>query len=318
MVDEGIVGDPENDRLQLARARILMAVGRADQAKIGLVAFCETGAGSKSVIAILSLGELHRMGGDFAAAGLEIQRAAKLSPDSAAVLRARLVWLGAQKRFDEVIELIDAYHSGRGSDKDVSLTAAGVLATAKNIEVKKKALELYNYLTTVSPDMGAAHVGLASMAYQTGDSDRAEKIYRDVLKRDPGNIKAINDLAWILQENPQQYAQALELADKGLLLSPADKNLLDTRGTILSKFPARLTAAKADFSKLVERTSPGSAPRARALLQLGRIYARLKDFDMAQGSLKEAVEIDRKIGVFTTKQRSEIERLLDKKYQEKG
>ena len=310
LVNDGVRSDPTDDRLQLARARILMATGQTDSALADLIGFCKTDAGSKSVIAMLSLGELYRLKGDYVASGVQIERAAKLAPGDSSVIRARMVWLGAQKRFDEVSELIDAYHVNEAGDKDVILTAAGILAIAQDIEAKRKALELYYHLTTIAPNLRAAHVGLASMAYQTGDPERAEKIYRDVLNQDPGNIKVINDLAWILQEHRQQYEEALELADKGLLLAPHDKNLLDTRGTILSRIPGRLTDAKKDFASLVELTADGSDARARALLQFARICVQLKDVDEAQGSLKEAVEIDRKNGVFTTKQRSEIERIL--------
>jgi len=119
-------------------------------------------------------------------------------------------------------------------------------------------------------------------------------------------VRVLNDLAWILQEHDKDYEAALELANKGLRVAPEDLHLLDTRGVILSKMIGRLTDAKTDFEDLVRLSPSDSVRRAKALLQLGRICAKLNDLEEARKHLEKALEIDQEISVFTAEERSEI------------
>ena len=112
------------------------------------------------------------------------------------------------------------------------------------------------------------------------------------------DARALNDLAWILQEHDQHYDAALELANKGLSVAAGDShlvnNLMDTRGTILANLPQRLADAKNDFQKLVDVSPDDTREKAKALLQLGRVCARLNDLAQAKQHLQKALEIDRK------------------------
>jgi len=157
-----------------------------------------------------------------------------------------------------------------------------------------------------------ARLGLASSLYQTGNAERAEKIYQELLEQYPNNIQILNDLAWILQEHYQRYADALELADRAITLAPDNLYVLDTRGTILSNLPDRLDDARNDFERLVELSTSDTREQAKALLQLGRICAKLNDLVQAKQHLKNALEIDRKIDVFTPDERSDITRILQR------
>jgi tetratricopeptide (TPR) repeat protein len=153
-------------------------------------------------------------------------------------------------------------------------------------------------------------VGLASTLYQTGDAERAKEIYQELLKQHPNDIRVLNDMAWVLQEHDRSYDAALEMANKGLSLAPDDLHLLDTRGTILASMADRLADARSDFRKLVELSPPDSDRKAKALLQLGRVCAKLNDATEAGQRLQEAMTIDRKINVFTPDERSEITRIV--------
>jgi tetratricopeptide (TPR) repeat protein len=129
----------------------------------------------------------------------------------------------------------------------------------------------------------------------------------------PNNIQALNDLAWILQEHDKRYDDALELANRGLRTSSDEKDrlhLLDTRGTILSNMPGRLDDARKDFITLVGALPDDTSQKAKALLMLGRICAKLNDLVQAKQYMNNALEIDRKINVLTADERSEITRIL--------
>ena len=72
----------------------------------------------------------------------------------------------------------------------------------------------------------------------------------------------------------------------------------------------RLEDASKDFEKLVELSSPDTQQKARALLKLGRIYIKLGNTASAKQSLENALEIDRKIDVFTPAERAEIKSII--------
>jgi len=52
--------------------------------------------------------------------------------------------------------------------------------------------------------------------------------------------------------------------------------------------------------------------RAKALLQLGRIYAKFGDFAQAKEHLENASDIDREVEVFSDAERSEIAELIQR------
>ena len=68
--------------------------------------------------------------------------------------------------------------------------------------------------------------------------------------------------------------------------------------------------ARKDFERLVELSSSDTPQQAKALLQLGRICAKLNDLVQAKHHLNKALEIDRKIDMFTPDERSEITRVI--------
>jgi tetratricopeptide (TPR) repeat protein len=191
------------------------------------------------------------------------------------------------------------------------VAAATILASLDSIKLKQEGLKLFEQAANLDPTLLSARLGLASTLLQTGNTQQAKKAYQKVLDDYPNNIQALNDLAWILQEQDQSYDAALELANRGLILSPDEMHLLDTRGTILSNMPDRLDDARKDFTKLVQLTPPDSRKKANALFKLGRICAKLNDLNQARQHLKDALEIDGKINVFTPDERSEITKILE-------
>jgi tetratricopeptide (TPR) repeat protein len=215
----------------------------------------------------------------------------------------------SQKRLEELANISSAYLSAKEQDPATVLRAASTLLSLDSMDLKKEAVRLFEHAATLAPTSLDARLGLASSLYQTGDAEGAEKNYRQLLEQHPDDIRALNDLAWILQEHDQRYADALELANKGLRLAPGDLHLLDTRGTILSNMPDQLADARSDFEELVRLSSSDVRRQAKALLQLGRVCARLNDFVQAKQHLENAMDIDKKNHVFTPNEQSEISEL---------
>ena len=235
LVETAIAKIPTNDQLQLTRARILHNLQDDRTAIASLEAYCMTEKGRLSVPALLGLAELYRIRGDMTASDEKLQQAEKLAPDSSEVLIARLAWLGAQGDVAKIMKLVSARRAKKPTDVRVIVAAAWILTSLGSEQSLKKALELYDYALRSAPHSRAARLGVASVAYRMGDVDRAERIYRKVLRENPNDLQSLNDLALILAHHHHDYQAALQLANRGLKLAPNNRYLLDTRGGILMK-----------------------------------------------------------------------------------
>jgi len=285
LIESAVDRNPTSEPLLLLRARFLVALEEPETAIPELEAYCQTPQGGSSVTVLVTLADLYRLSGDMDRSKEKIEQAERLAPDSQTVVHARFLWLMAQNRFGELAGISSAYLSAKGQNPAIVLTAASMLGAADSMELKKEA---------------------AITLYQTGDAERAKGIYRELRQQYPGNVRVLNDLAWILQEHDKDDEVALELANRGLRLEPENLHLLDTRGVILSKMTGRFADAKTDFEDLVRLSAPDSQRRAKALLQLGRICVKLGNLEEAREHLEKALEIDRAVNAFTAEERSEI------------
>ncbi len=310
IVDGALRKRPENERLQVLMTRVLAARDLKDAAATRLDAYIQTPAGRSSTTAVLALATLYRTQGEIVKAGQMIDRAAELAPASTAVLRERLLWLGAQKKFDDIVAQTTVYRTRQDRDTDVMLTAASILTASSAAPAHlKEAAALYDQVIADFPQRMDARIGRAQVAYRAGDLDQAERIYRGVLESDSKNVQVLNDLAWILADARHDYKAALDLADKGVALAPDNIYLRDTRGVILMNLPNRLKDARTDFQKQVDLAA-NPPRRAKALVQLGRVCAKLGDLAQAKIVCGEALKIDAEAGVLSPQERAEMNQIL--------
>jgi tetratricopeptide (TPR) repeat protein len=261
----------------------------------------------------VTLADLHRLNGDLVKTQQRIEQAELIDPNNQLVIHARLLLLVAQNRFDEILGISSAFLSAKVQDPETLVTAASTLASMDSKALKQEGLKLFEQAVIISPKLLNARLGLASISYQTGDALRAKQLYQELLDEYPNNVQALNDLAWILQGHDKNYDDALELVNRALrALRDEDHrlHLLDTRGTILSNMPDRLTAARTDFKTIVDALPNDTRQKVKALFKLGQICAKLDDLVQAKQHMENALEIDQKINVLTPDERSEITRIL--------
>src|SRR5207244_9705277 len=84
------------------------------------------------------------------------------------------------------------------------------------------------------------------------DFAAAEQIYREVLKADPKNIVALNNLAWILAPRTDAADEALRFADRAIELYGSTAEILDTRARILIS-AGRYDRAVADLNDAINQ-----------------------------------------------------------------
>jgi len=309
-VDARLADRPAAPDLLLWRAHLLASLKSPRTAIPELEAYCRTDEGSSHIMSLVVLGELYRLAGDLEQSEQWIRRAERVDPNHQVVIHARSVWRIAQERWDELAHVSAAYISAQPQNPNLVLTAASLLSSLDSAPLKNEGRKLFEHAVRLTPTSLRARLGLATSLYQTGDVDEAEKAYRELLRERPDDIRVLNNLAWILQERDQRYAEALELVNRGLSFAPTETNLLDTRGTILLHMPGRLADARRDFETLLELSAADPRRQARTLLQLGRTCAGLHDAANVRKHLNTALEIDRTNRVFTEAERSEIARIL--------
>jgi tetratricopeptide (TPR) repeat protein len=84
-----------------------------------------------------------------------------------------------------------------------------------------------------SPELLPLWSALAFLRHIQGRYDEAEVLCRQVLDKDPHNIAALNNLAWLLAfKSSQGPQQALELVQRAYQVIGPHPRLLDTRAVI--------------------------------------------------------------------------------------
>lgn len=96
----------------------------------------------------------------------------------------------------------------------------------------EEAISLLNEEAAKSPDNSAIQYELGGLYLKKGDYDLARKCYLDILSRDPNNVFALNNVAFIyLQENNGN--KAISYAERAHKVAPNTSFVTDTYGEAL-------------------------------------------------------------------------------------
>ncbi len=145
----------------------------------------------------------------------------------------------------------------------------------------KAALESFKKAREIAPNDGNAHQMFALMLEATGQGDKAKPVYEQILKVQPDNVVALNNLAFIMAESGSDLDQALTLAQRAKQKLPNDANVADTLGWIYIKKNLSDDAIKI-FRDLVQKNPTHVTWRlhlAMALYQKGDKLQARKELD---------------------------------------
>lgn len=186
------VGDPANVAVLNQLFDLLAQTGRAAEAEKRLDALLAKRPDSAHLHGLRGRAALLQGEDDEAAA--EFARALELAPDDGAALAGRA--LLEQKRGD----------------------------VAKAIETMKQA-------AAASPGSSEYAYMAARMTLDQGDRAAARKLFEGVLRDDPGQVGAANDLAFLLAEEGTDFPLAQRYAERAVRLHPSPETL-DTLGYV--------------------------------------------------------------------------------------
>jgi len=127
---------------------------------------------------------------------------------------------------------------------------------------------------------------VAVMKASRGEYDEAITTFRRLIEVDSENVSAMNNLATLLAERPNQLVEALEYVERAISLVGRKSGLLDTQGTIFLK--------AGDFEKAIsclEEATAGGATDARYHFHLAAAYQLANRHDEASSALQSSHEM---------------------------
>jgi tetratricopeptide (TPR) repeat protein len=154
-----------------------------------------------------------------------------------------------------------------------------------------------------------ALTSLAIHLQTDGRSNEAMPFYRRVLELQPDNLIVMNNLAWLMCEDKGELEEALQLAQKGLKILPNYIDLIDTRGAIYYQM-GEFDKAVEDFTTCIRLYPAGSSMVVGSYFRLTKTLIKLGQNDDALENLKQALDIQSRIGGLTTSELAEAQSLL--------
>ena len=120
---------------------------------------------------------------------------------------------------------------------------------------------------------------------QSGQAAEARTAYEAILKTDPDNLEALNNISYLLLTELDDPAAAVPLAERAARQAPRNPDVLDTYGVALMKV-GRLEEARVQLENSVD-----IAPAPSSLLNLGRLYAELGLNARARNRFEDAIQL---------------------------
>lgn len=304
---EGATALPEQAEMLATLAQVQQANGQSNQAIATLNQWISLQ--TNAPLPYLKLAELYAADKDWAAASQNLKRAlgvneqflpaqrlqtvvdlASGKPDSARQT-AKLV----QKQRPKEVVGLELEAQIEESQKNWGAAAAAYragLAKVPNTElaIKYHRVSLLDGKTAEADTFAAGwlkkYPADAAFSFYLGDLalaqnkfEVAEKYYQDVLKQQPENAAALNNLAWLF--NRSNRAQALEFAEKAVRLQPKQPALLDTLAEIYA------TQGKYDLAIEKQKQALNLAPEVHQhRLHLAKYYLAAGKKSEAKAELK--------------------------------
>jgi tetratricopeptide (TPR) repeat protein len=241
----------------------------------------------------------------------ELDSLIESEPNDPGPLLALVQLLQQDEQWNRLGERIISWRQVHPEDNITPVTVAVNLQAIENSQAKKTAEEILRTVLQDDPDSARAMGTLAILLQTTGRSAEAAGLYRRLLDLEPGNLIAINNLAWIMCEEQGKYQEALELAERGLRIAPNYLDLIDTRGVVHYRLGEREKAVQ-DFTRCIG-LSPSITPAGVATrFYLARAFAAQGQKAQAIQHLDQALKLQGRIGGLSPADLAEAQRLLKK------
>ena len=173
--------------------------------------------------------------------------------------------------------------------KDASPAAVALVVLAETRLARRDragARQALEDATTAVPTLTGAHLELALLYEQAGEFARAAERYMQVIKGDPNNVVALNNLAYGLAVREGTPPAAKPYAQKAYALAPENPTTADTLGWV-----EYLLGNHAEAGKLIATAAKGAPANAEIRLHAAFIYAALNSWPAADTELSAALKL---------------------------
>jgi tetratricopeptide (TPR) repeat protein len=231
-------------------------------------------------------------------------------PDDPAPLLAQVRLLSNDKLWNEISQKVADWCRKHPNDVSNPVAIAGMLAVLGENEAKQIAESILNGVMERNPKSSAGRIALAMLLQATGRPAEAVPHYQRVIDSEPNNAIAINNLAWIICEEAREPRKALELAERGLRLAPQYIDLIDTRGVIYFRLGEHEKALR-DFERCLKLYQVNAPAGVATRFHIARTLIQLKRDNEAREQLKQALDLNNRIGGLSQADLDEAKRLLE-------
>lgn len=231
-------------------------------------------------------------------------------PDDPGPLLAYIQLLRGDKLWNMINQEVLDWCRKNPQDNRTPVTIAGILIATQDSQAQRIAEDFLRKALDRDPNSLPAMNSFALLLQVTGRNDQAAEIYSKTLDIKPDNVIVINNLAWILCEEQGNYQKALELAQKGLTITPNYVDLIDTCGVAYYRLGQSDKAVQC-FTKCL-KLLPDSVPAAAATyFHLGRALESLGQKEEAIKNLNKALELNSETGGLSPEDEREARSLLE-------
>lgn len=191
---------------------------------------------------------------------------------------------GRQDRFDKALGLLDRIW--KCPPEMAGGTSVALLRSAKATDAQRELVVAR--LTEAmgrEPKNAALRTQLGDVMDLLGKYEEAERCYHEALRLEPGNVMALNNLAWLLAQRADRGDEALRQINRAIGAVGPRGELLDTRAMVQLK-RGRPAEALADLQDAVrESLTPTRC------FHLARAHLEAKDRPAAARELRRAADL---------------------------
>jgi tetratricopeptide (TPR) repeat protein len=232
-------------------------------------------------------------------------------PNDPVPLLALTDLLAGDRLWTQAEQKISDWSDKHPKDFRTPINVANGLIATRDAQALQTAENILTRSLKQNPNSAATMSALASLYLATGRLSEAAQLNQQILRVDPNNVIAMNNLAWALCEDQNRCRDALDIAERGLELAPQYVDLLDTRGIIYYRLGQHEKAAQ-DFAECI-KLYPANVPAtvssrfhlARALAQLGRKAEAIQH-------MEQALYLQARLGGLSEAEITEARSLLEK------
>ncbi|HYL77836.1 MAG TPA: tetratricopeptide repeat protein [Bryobacteraceae bacterium] len=282
----GILKTRDSAEVRFRLAWVDLASKRYEEATAGFQSLMRSG----DVRGVIGLARCKEAEGQMAAGIQILEREVGRNPENDDLRMALAETLYRSARFQDSKAQLERLLAKNPNAVETQLRMGDVL---NRLGDKQGAIQHLRKARELQPSNPGAAYGLALMLDQSGQTDQARVAYEDVLKLDPENVQALNNLAYIKAEDGLDLDQALGLVQRALQKSPNDPNISDTLGLIYVRKKLTVQAVVL-LQGLVARVPDNPAYRlhlAMALYDKGEKAQAKKELEAAQKYKPSAAEM---------------------------